>query len=120
MRVVLLHLRPCFLFASHTPCPQFVALVPDLGTQTQSLCDVVQLVAGKAKAFLRCLQQVNLLVRSRRLHEVTDELFVQRRHVELGTVVVDDGICFIQQLVDPPEHALLAVSDGGEHDLGLA
>src|SRR5690606_21152626 len=75
MRVTLQHLQP-----------QRKSLVNDLLTDTETLSNVIKLIAEELELFLSCPHKVNLLRRTRRGQPAKNELSVRVLSVETCTV----------------------------------
>lgn len=92
--VVLLHSSPRLVVVLHTAHPQFEGGIVLL-TYLQLRSDMVQLVRDEAELVLGYEHQVYLLVRSRGVHAIEEELTVQSRNVERLSIEVNHYVCLI-------------------------
>src|SRR5690606_41836516 len=100
--------------------PQRKSLVNDLLTDTETLSNVIKLIAEELELFLSCRHKVDLLRRTRRGQPTKNELSVRVLSVETCTVPPQQGVSLIVQVARGAQHLKLAVALGGkQHCLSL-
>ena len=101
--VVTLHGPPRRIVTGHAFLPKIHPLVAHLGPKAEGLSNKVQLARWEPETLHRFIE-VNLVEGARREHPVEQELCLQDWNVEVGPVVVDQNIGFVQELVNASNH----------------
>lgn len=93
--VVSLHHTPRFLVVLHALDPQLVALVSELGAETEELTHVVELVGREFELLANDSQQVDLLKWRWRMQSELEKFLVQRWYIEAISVVVHHHVSLV-------------------------